>query len=74
MNVEEQLERALAALKACDPIEAARILDEPPSGPATVRARVLWQQCIDAMPAVLAEWQKRSQALNAVRAYTVIGP
>jgi len=74
MNVEQRLERALAALKAFDPLEAQRALEGPLEGPATPRARVLWQQCCDAMPIVLAEWQRRVTALNAVRAYQELGP
>lgn len=67
--IEERLEQALAALRAFDVFEAARLLDMPLEGRVTPRARVLWQQCVDAMPGVMSDWQRRLNASLAARTY-----
>ncbi|MBK7859002.1 MAG: hypothetical protein IPJ65_10360 [Archangiaceae bacterium] len=67
--IELRLERVLAALQKLDPIEAARLLEGPLEGRATPRARRLWEQCVEAMPAVMRDWQRRVSASLAARAY-----
>lgn len=68
--IEDTLEKVLAALKANDPIAAAEAFTAPLEGPATPRARYLWEQCVAAMPGVMADWQRRVGATLAVRAYS----
>lgn len=67
--IEERLEKALAALRALDPITAAELLDGPLEGRVTPRARVLWEQCVEQMPVVMADWQRRVGASLAARTY-----
>jgi hypothetical protein len=67
--IEQRLEKVLAALRAFDPIEAARLMEAPFEGPATPRARVLWDQCVQVMPIVMRDWQRRVSASLAARAY-----
>jgi hypothetical protein len=67
--LERRLENVLAALRAFDTVEAARLFEEPMEGPPTQRARELLQACVDAMPAVMHDWQRRVNASLAARAY-----
>ncbi len=67
--IEERLERALVALRALDPVEAAKHLVGPPRGPATARAKELWEQCMAELPKVTADMQRRVAALMAARTY-----
>ena len=56
MDVEQRLENVLAALRANDAVAAARWLEGPLTGPATARARTLWDQCMAVMPKVMEAW------------------
>jgi hypothetical protein len=69
IQIEERLEKALHALRAKDPVEAARWLEGPLAGPATERAKLLWRQCMDEVPKMGAELQRRLSASRAARAY-----
>jgi hypothetical protein len=71
--LERRLEKVIAALRAFDTLEAARLFEEPIEGPATPRARALLEQCVHLMPKVMADWQRRANASHAARAYAENG-